>query len=149
MRFLRCCLYLLAGYLAFHEAFSFLRMRQVDLQDEWVGRAQSDMSNLRTQLAIYQILNGAFPSTQQGLNPLVAPPADLPQPNHWRQLRQEIPVDPWGTAYQYRFPATSNRHQIQNAKEPADFLELFSCGPDQLPDTPDDVYGTDHLRKSP
>lgn len=149
MRFLRCCLYLLAGYFVFREAFSCLRSRQADWQDEWIERAQADLFNLRTQLEIYQMLNGAFPSTPQGLKPLVAPPADLPQPNQWRKLRDAIPVDPWGTPYQYRYPATTGQHRTNPPKEPADYIELFSCGPDQLPDTPDDVYGTDYLRKFP
>ncbi len=36
--------------------------------------------------------------------------------------------DPWGTPYVYRMPAS-----------PFDAPELFSCGADKLPDTPDDL----------
>jgi Type II secretion system (T2SS), protein G len=41
------------------------------------------------------------------------------------------PKDPWHSAYIYRHPGVHNRNSY----------DLFSSGPDQKPDTPDDDWG--------
>lgn len=94
------------------------------------SRVYQDLENLKTQLQLYESVAHCLPSTTQGLSALIAPPEGEPRPKQWRQFLNEIPSDPWGNLYQYRFPAT---------KSPHDPYDLFSCGKDRLPDTSDDI----------
>jgi general secretion pathway protein G len=54
----------------------------------------------------YQLDNGAFPTTEQGLAALQEKPARDPAPLNWRgpYLKKAIPLDPWGRAYGYTSP---------------------------------------------
>ena len=74
-----------------------------------VGDAK--LSAARTQLEIigmaldaYRLDNDYYPSTNQGLDALVARPADEPAPRGWRgpYLKRAVPPDPWGRSYGYR-----------------------------------------------
>ena len=93
------------------------------------GRVRPDLQGILTQLQIYETLNGAPPSTEQGLQALVTMPTGNPQPRRWRQLMPLIPQDPWGMNYFYRYPATKSK----------DSYDVFSSGKDRLPDTADDI----------
>jgi len=75
-------------------------------------------------------LNGAPPTTEQGLGALVSMPTSQPVPRRWRRLMTDIPLDPWGQLYYYEFPAR------RGTKESFD---LYSAGPDRKPGTPDDI----------
>jgi len=56
-----------------------------------------------TALGTYKLDTGTFPTTEQGLQALRDKPADA---NQWAgpYLPQEIPIDPWGHPYVYKFP---------------------------------------------
>ena len=95
-----------------------------------LGRTHADIENIKTQLQIYEVLNGTFPSSEQGLRALVERPANDPQPRRWRQLMPVVPLDAWGTPYVLRNPSA------KGAKEGYD---VFSCGPDKMPNTKDDI----------
>lgn len=69
------------------------------------------------------------PSQEQGLEALMVKPTGEPQPKMWRQRLKEIPIDPWGTAYQYRYPATKNTTES---------YDLYSFGEDMV-ESDDDV----------
>lgn len=65
--------------------------------------------NTNSELALtrYRLNMGNFPTTEQGLNALLAAPAGAGQ--RWKgPYIKEAPVDPWGNPYQYRFPGTKN-----------------------------------------
>ncbi len=98
------------------------------------GRVRPDLQNIMTQLQMYETLNGAPPSTEQGLGALVALPGGDPQPRRWRQLMPVIPQDPWGMNYHYRYPATKTKTAA---------YDVFSSGKDRIPDTADDVGSWD------
>jgi general secretion pathway protein G len=93
-------------------------------------RARQDIANLQTQLQLYEVANGTYPSTEQGIRALVQVPDGDPQPRRWSQLVTEVPVDPWGTVYALRTPA---------ARSTRDEYDLFSYAKDRLPDTRDDI----------
>jgi len=95
------------------------------------GRVRPDLQQIMTQLQIYETLNGAPPSTEQGLAALVNQPAGEPQPRRWRQLMPQIPQDPWGINYHYRYPASRSKTSS---------YDVFSSGKDRLPDTADDIW---------
>jgi general secretion pathway protein G len=68
-----------------------------------VTAAQAQIHNFMTALASYKLDTGMFPTTEQGLNALRIKPADV---NQWAgpYMPQEIPKDPWGHDYVYRYP---------------------------------------------
>jgi general secretion pathway protein G len=94
-------------------------------------RVRADISNLRTMLLSYNGTNGFYPTSDQGLKALVNRPDSEPVPNRWTQLMDSVPTDPWGKEYVYRCPGSKNPNGY----------DLFSSGPDRLPDTPDDDWG--------
>ena len=75
-----------------------------------------------TALGAYKLDTGLYPTTEQGLNALRVKPEGL---NQWQgpYLPQEIPTDPWGNAYIYRFPSENG------GLEP----EIISYGADGQP----------------
>ena len=70
--------------------------------------AQADIqAHLATALKLYELDNGIFPSTGQGLLALKEKPSSDPLPRNWRgPYIEKEPVDPWGNAYLYVSPGT-------------------------------------------
>ncbi|PYI45908.1 MAG: type II secretion system protein GspG [Verrucomicrobia bacterium] len=91
-------------------------------------RVQADIQAIKTQLQLYESMNGFYPSTEQGLQALVAQPQNDPRPTRWYQLFTDLPKDPWGSNYIYRNPGQKN----------SGGYDLYSAGPDRQPDTGDD-----------
>jgi general secretion pathway protein G len=94
-------------------------------------RVAADIQGIKTQLGLYESMNGFYPTTEQGLQALVTQPDTDPRPTRWYQLYKEMPKDPWGNEYIYRCPGV---------KDPQSY-DLFSAGPDRKPDTEDDDWG--------
>jgi general secretion pathway protein G len=94
-------------------------------------RVRADIQAISTQLKLYESMNGFYPTTEQGLKALVAPPETDPKPVRWYQLFKDMPKDPWQSDYIYISPGL--RHP--------DSYDLYSAGPDRKPDTPDDNWG--------
>src|SRR5258708_20067309 len=90
-------------------------------------RVQADVQAIKTQLQLYESMNGFYPSTEQGLQALVSQPQSDPRPTRWYQLFKEMPKDPWGSDYIYRNPGL---------KSPGGY-DLYSAGPAPHPDTAD------------
>jgi general secretion pathway protein G len=84
-------------------------------------RVQADVQAIKTQLQLYESMNGFFPTTGQGLQALVTQPQNDPRPTRWYQLFKELPKDPWGSDYIYRNPGLKNSRGC----------DLFSAGPDR------------------
>src|SRR3989442_11237568 len=55
----------------------------------------ADIQGINTQLKLYESMNGFLPTTEQGLQALVAQPDTDPRPVRWYQLYKELPKDPW------------------------------------------------------
>jgi len=68
--------------------------------------ARSDIdAHLATALKLYELDNGHFPSTSQGLAALRTKPTTSPIPSNWNgPYIEKDPVDPWGNEYQYISP---------------------------------------------
>ena len=90
---------------------------------------QASLQSMRTQIKLYESLAGAPPTTDQGLNALVSQPGGEPRPARWTQLMESIPKDPWGKDFIYLSPGRRNPNGF----------DLYSSGPDRLPDTADDI----------
>lgn len=87
-----------------------------------VGIAKADIKgNVAMALRLYEVDNGRYPTTEQGLRALLQKPTGSPAPANWKgpYLEQE-PLDPWGRPYVYRCPG---------AHPPRDY-DLSSLGSD-------------------
>lgn len=76
------------------------------VDDARVARAKSDVQALLTALNLYKLDNFSYPSTEQGLEALVAQPGGQPEARNWKQggYIDRLPTDPWGNDYQYLSP---------------------------------------------
>jgi general secretion pathway protein G len=88
--------------------------------------------SMKTPLVRYRIDVGDYPTTAEGLAALLAAPSGAA--GKWRGPYLDVsggklPVDPWGQPYEYRYPGVKN---------PGSY-DLFSRGPDKVPDTADDI----------
>ena len=94
------------------------------------ARADID-TNLDSVLSMYEMDNGRYPSTEQGLNALIQKPTTEPVPARWKGpyiKKKVLPKDPWGRDYVYLFPGAHN----------TDGYDLSSNGPDGV-ESDDDV----------
>nr|WP_113865033.1 type II secretion system major pseudopilin GspG [Brenneria salicis]NMN91001.1 general secretion pathway protein G [Brenneria salicis ATCC 15712 = DSM 30166]RBP66495.1 general secretion pathway protein G [Brenneria salicis ATCC 15712 = DSM 30166]RLM32052.1 type II secretion system protein GspG [Brenneria salicis ATCC 15712 = DSM 30166] len=92
-------------------------------------KAISDIVSLESALDMYKLDNHRYPTTEQGLQALVKKPTVQPEPRNYSQdgYIRRLPQDPWGAEYQLLNPG-------QHSK-----LDIFSFGPDGMPDTEDDI----------
>ena len=65
-----------------------------------VTAAKAQLDAFDKALQAYRIDTGGFPTTAQGLQPLLVAPSGE---TRWRgpYLKGQVPQDPWGHAYQY------------------------------------------------
>lgn len=62
-------------------------------------------TNIATALKLYELDNGNFPTTEQGLNALLTKPTTNPAPENWNgPYIERKPIDPWGRVYMYKSP---------------------------------------------
>ena len=92
-------------------------------------RVDSDLQAIGLALQSYESRALRMPTTEQGLMALVEKPTLEPIPENYRAFMEELPKDPWGQPYKYRFPA-------QKSKKPYD---LWTAGPDGADGTDDDL----------
>ena len=83
-----------------------------------ITAAKTDISMLDTALDAYEIDNGRYPSNDEGLAALVSQGSA----KNWKgpYIKKDVPQDPWGNAYVYRYPGTNN----------VNGYDLVSYGPD-------------------
>lgn len=92
-------------------------------------RVDSDLQAIGLALQSYESRALRMPTTEQGLKALVEKPTIEPIPENYRAFMEEMPKDPWGQEYKYRFPA-------QKSKKPYD---VWSVGADGQDGTEDDM----------
>lgn len=95
--------------------------------------AKADITaNLAVAMDLYELDNGQYPTTEQGLRALSAKPELPPLPENWQgpYVRSKKGfLDPWGNPYHYVCPGEQN----------SDGYDLFSLGQDGLEGTSDDI----------
>lgn len=71
-------------------------------------KATLQIQGIETALKMYKLDNGVYPSTEQGLQALVEPPATGKLPPKWRDggylEKGKVPDDPWGLEFVYLSP---------------------------------------------
>jgi len=90
-----------------------------------VAKTDIDL-NIATGLKLYELDNGVFPTTEEGLEALLTAPSSA---KNWKgPYLEKKPIDPWGNTYHYKSPGTHK----------ADY-DLFSTGRDGVEGNTDDV----------
>lgn len=88
--------------------------------------ARAQIAEIETVLGTFEVDNGRYPTTDEGLAALVQPP---PNAKVKTQYLPRIPTDPWGNEYVYRCPGQRN----------AAGYDLFSRGADGQEGGADDI----------
>ena len=85
--------------------------------------ARADIGAIMGSLKLYRLDNGAYPTSDQGLSALVKKPERGDIPRNWKPggYLERLPVDPWGTDYQYLNPGIRGE------------VDVFSFGADRKP----------------
>jgi general secretion pathway protein G len=85
--------------------------------------AKQDIASLMQALKLYRLDNQRYPTTEQGLQALTAPPPTAPMPPNWKAggYIERLPKDPWGNPYQYLNPGVHGE------------IDIFSFGADGAP----------------
>jgi general secretion pathway protein G len=76
--------------------------------------ARTDITNIMQALKLYRLDNQRYPTTEQGLQALVARPTAGPQPNNWKPYVEKLPNDPWGNPYQYLNPGIKGEVDVMS-----------------------------------
>lgn len=94
------------------------------------NRCRADLLSLNSALKVYSLNAGRPPTTEQGLEALVARPTLEPLPEDWVQIMSKAPMDPWRQPF---------RHRELSAERGVFRRELRSAGPDGLTGNEDDL----------
>lgn len=89
--------------------------------DARVTAARTDVNNLMQALKLYKLDNQRYPSSEQGLQALVARPTVGAIPPNWKPYLDKLPNDPWGRPYQYANPGVKGE------------IDVYSFGADGQP----------------
>ncbi|MBN1360557.1 MAG: type II secretion system major pseudopilin GspG [Sedimentisphaerales bacterium] len=98
-------------------------------EDAKITAAKTQISQVEVALDAFEIDVGRYPSTAESLRALIQTPTTEADGWHGPYLRKEVPLDPWGEEYQYRYPGTYNQ----------DGYDLYSTGPDRQLGGDDDI----------
>ncbi|AST29505.1 type II secretion system major pseudopilin GspG [Ralstonia pseudosolanacearum] len=73
-----------------------------------VGVAKAQLQAFEKAVDQYRLDTGHFPTTEQGLKALTSAPTGE---TRWGgpYLKKDVPLDPWGHAYEYRQPGANGR----------------------------------------
>ena len=87
--------------------------------------AKQDINSIGQALKLYRLDNQGYPTTDQGLQALVAKPSAPPAPPNWKTggYLDRLPKDPWGNEYKYLNPGVKNTNDV----------DVFSLGADGAP----------------
>jgi general secretion pathway protein G len=87
-----------------------------------ITATRDQIRSFMTALGSYKLDTGVFPTTEQGLASLRVKPSD--EVNGWNgpYMPQEVPKDPWGHEYVYKYPG-------EHGDEP----DIISLGADGQP----------------
>lgn len=93
-----------------------------------VRAAKTQIGMIEKALTAYQVDMGSYPSSQQGLDALMAVPADARNAAKWSgpYLEKQIPGDPWGNPFTYELTSPEQ-------------FQITSPGPDGSAGTADDI----------
>ena len=76
----------------------------------------TQIAQLEQVLGLFQLDNGFYPTTNQGLEALVKQPTTPPEALNYKSggYMKKVPKDPWGNAYIYRNPGERAEYDLYN-----------------------------------
>ena len=74
--------------------------------------AKVQIEALAASLELYKLDNGQYPSSADGLQALVERPSGKASWSGPYLKKRQVPLDPWGVAYNYRFPGKHGEFDI-------------------------------------
>ncbi|MBC7861041.1 MAG: type II secretion system major pseudopilin GspG [Burkholderiaceae bacterium] len=88
-----------------------------------IAAAKVDISTVMQALKLYKLDNERYPTSEQGLQALLAKPTNGPAAKGWKAggYLEKMPKDPWGNPYQYLSPGIKGE------------IDVFSLGGDGQP----------------
>lgn len=92
-----------------------------------IAAAKADINaNIALALDMFEMHNGRYPATEEGLAALRSNPGSLPD---WKgPYLKKDPKDPWGRDYFYKYPGTHDND-----------YDLYSAGPNGAEGDADDI----------
>ncbi len=93
----------------------------------YVGRSKTDtaamqIEQIATALDLFRLDVGRYPNSEEGLESLVNNTSEIENWNGPYLQKKQVPDDPWGNPYRYRFPGEHGPY------------DLFSLGADNTID---------------
>ena len=79
-----------------------------------VTAARTDVNSLMEAMKRYRLDNQRYPTSEQGLQALVAKPTTGPIPPNWKPTLDKLPNDPWGRPYQYLNPGIKGEIDVMS-----------------------------------
>jgi len=83
-----------------------------------MAKARIQIESLETALKLYRLDNGSYPTTEQGLQALVEPPAAGTPLKNWRQggylEKGKVPKDPWDNDFIYISPGVHGDYDLSS-----------------------------------
>jgi general secretion pathway protein G len=88
-----------------------------------VVAAKQDIAAISQALKLYKLDNRRYPTSEQGLQALLAKPQVAPLADNWKAggYLEKLPKDPWGNDYQFLSPGVHGE------------FDVFSYGADGQP----------------
>lgn len=82
--------------------------------DARIVAAKQDIATVMQALKLYKLDNQRYPTTEQGLQALIAKPAVGPAANGWKTggYLDKLPKDPWSNPYQYLSPGINGEIDV-------------------------------------
>jgi general secretion pathway protein G len=116
------CLVAFAGYQIVQINRFVAQEQRVEAQDARARAAKADINMVVSALKLYKLDNQRYPTTEQGLQALVAKPTTGLNATEWKgAYLDKIPTDPWGNPYHYQSPGAHGE------------IDVFSLGADSKP----------------
>ena len=88
-----------------------------------VAASQTDITQIKTALRLYELEMGKFPSDDEGIEELTI------KTDEHKKLLEKMPRDPWGESYYYR----------EESENDMDFPDIWSSGPNKQEGDEDDI----------
>lgn len=83
-----------------------------------IAAAKTDIAGIESALELFEVDNGRYPSSDEGLAALMDAPSGM---KNWKgPYLKRLSPDPWGQAYNYRYPGTHTTNGY----------DLYSYGPE-------------------
>ncbi|HRZ87688.1 MAG TPA: type II secretion system protein GspG [bacterium] len=123
MRFLKVLFYFIVTCAAICAGVYWLYLQSLPKVPKEVVASQAVHKTLAFALYLFELDNGRYPTTAQGLRALLEPPSSFPYADGWNgpyiKKKREL-KDPWGRPYRYISPGLKN----------PELYDLSSLGPD-------------------